>query len=61
MTNYRRRNCTGHVVNDTINRWPLDEIGILDGNCSFNVGVSIITNINNNHRLNTINKKELPL
>ncbi|NP_001233065.1 protein numb homolog isoform X1 [Acyrthosiphon pisum] len=37
MTNYRRRNC-GHVVNDTINRWPQDEIGILDGNCSFNVG-----------------------
>jgi len=45
MTNYRRRNCTGHVVNDTINRWPKDEIGILDGNCSFNVGVSIIIKI----------------
>ncbi|XP_015374396.1 PREDICTED: protein numb-like [Diuraphis noxia] len=38
MTNYRRRNCIGHVVNNTINRWPQDEIGILDGNCSFNVG-----------------------
>ncbi|XP_060864867.1 protein numb-like [Metopolophium dirhodum] len=37
MINYRRRNC-GQVVNDTINRWPQDEISILDGDCSFNVG-----------------------
>ncbi|XP_060842429.1 protein numb homolog [Rhopalosiphum padi] len=36
MTNYSRRNCE-RVVNDTINRWPQDEIGILDGNCSFNI------------------------
>ncbi|XP_022160207.1 protein numb-like isoform X2 [Myzus persicae] len=37
MTNYIRRNCEP-VVNHTIKRWPQDEIGILDGNCSFNVG-----------------------
>ncbi|XP_025192403.1 numb-like protein [Melanaphis sacchari] len=36
MINCSRRNCE-RVVNGIINRWPQDEISILDGNCSFNI------------------------
>lgn len=39
LPKYDRRNDQNGTDHYVINQWPQDEIGILDGNCSFHVDV----------------------